>query len=260
MAQAEVILEREGPVATLVFNRPQAHNAVSASMAGELERALLEIKADRTVRALILTGAGEKSFVSGSDIKEMSQRTTLMSIESSRWRQSILDRLEGLPIPSIAALNGYTFGIGCEVALACTFRLASEKAKLGQLEINLGIIPGAGGTQRLPRLIGRSRAAELILSGRIIDAEEALSLGLVNKVLPPAELLPECRRWAETFAGKSPVAVEQALRAINQGCQAGLADGLTLESYCLGACFASEDAKEGLQAFVEKRKPRFKGC
>lgn len=260
MSQGDIALEITDQIATIAFNRPEAHNAMSTPMAKELERILVEIQGNRKVRTLILTGAGEKSFISGSDIQEISQRTTQTGMDSSRWRQSILDRLEGLPIPSIAALNGYTFGIGCEVALACTFRLASEKAKLGQLEINLGIIPGAGGSQRLPRLIGRSRATELILSGRIIDAQEALAIGLVNKVLPHDELLPECRRWAGTFASKSPVAVEHALRAINKGCEAPLPDGLTLESYCIGACYASEDAKEGLQAFLENREPQFKGC
>jgi enoyl-CoA hydratase len=208
---------------------------------------------------VFLTGGGEKSFVSGSDIKELSRRTPLTSIENSLKRQGLLNRIERLPIPSIGAINGYAFGIGCEIALACTFRIASEKARLGQLEINLGVIPGAGGTQRLPRLIGKARAAELILTGKIIKPEEAYLIGLVNKVVPPEKLMAECLAWAENFSKKSPVALKFALRAINQGTEVDLDAGLKIEGLCLGACFASEDSKEGLNAFLEKRAPVFKG-
>ena len=259
MPEKEIIFTKEKGIVTVVFNRTEVHNALNGAMVEELEKALDEIENDAGIRALILTGAGEKAFVSGSDIKELSKRTPLTGIESSLRRQGLLNRIEGLPIPSIAAINGYAFGVGCEIALACTFRMASENARMGQLEINLGIIPGAGGTQRLPRLIGKSRAAELILTGRIINAEDAYGIGLVNKVLSPDALMAECRKWAETLSEKSPVAVRYALRAINQGIEVDLASGLKMESLCLGACLGSEDSKEGLSAFLEKRKPKFKG-
>jgi len=259
MSEKAIVFERKDRAAVLIFNRPEVHNAFNQAMTERLEEALDEIENDEDLRCLILTGAGEKSFVSGSDIKELSERTPLTGIENSLKRQGLLNRIEGLPIPSVAAINGYAFGIGCEIALACTFRIASERAKLGQLEINLGVIPGAGGTQRLPRLIGKARAAELILSGKIIKSEEAYLIGLVNKVVAPEKLMSECLAWAENFSEKSPVALKFALRAINQGMEVDLAAGLKIEGLCLGACFASEDSKEGLQAFLEKRAPTFKG-
>ncbi|MGD8229312.1 MAG: enoyl-CoA hydratase-related protein [Desulfobacteraceae bacterium] len=259
MSAQEIILEKDQAIATIVFNRPEVHNALNAAMVDGLDKALDEIEADKNIRCLILTGAGEKSFLSGSDIKELSQRTPLSGIETSLKRQGLLNRIQNLPIPSMAAVNGYAFGVGCEIALACTLRVASEKAKMGQLEINLGIIPGAGGTQRLPRLVGRARAAELILMGKIIDAEEAYRIGLVNRVVPAERLMDVCREWAETLCEKSPIAMKYALRAINEGLEVDLATGLKIEALCLGACFASQDSKEGLNAFLEKRKPKYEG-
>jgi len=259
MSGDEIILKKEKGVATVVFNRPEVHNALNTPMADALEKAVDEIENDRSIRALILTGAGDKSFLSGADIEELSKRTPLTGIDTSVKRQALLNRIEGLPIPSIAAINGYAFGVGCEIALSCTMRVASEKARMGQLEINLGIIPGAGGTQRLPRLIGKARAAELILTGKIINAEEAFLMALVNRVVPPETLMDECRQWAEIICEKSPVAVKYALRAINQGLEVDLPTGLKIEGLCLGACFASRDSKEGLNAFLEKRKPKYKG-
>ena len=184
MPRREIIFKKDGSIATIIFNRPEVHNALNAAMVDGLEELLDKIEKDRDIRVMVLTGAGEKSFLSGSDIKELSKRTPLSGIETSIRRQSLLNRIAGLHIPSIAAINGYAFGVGCEIALACTFRVASDRAKLGQLEINLGIIPGAGGTQRLPRLIGRAKATELILTGKVIDAEEAFRIGLVNNVVP----------------------------------------------------------------------------
>ena len=259
MTREELILKREKGIATITFNRPEVHNALNSAMVAGLEKALDVIEEDKDVKCLILTGAGKKSFLSGSDIKELSERTPLSGIETSMKRQGLLNRIDSLDIPSIAAINGYAFGIGCEIALACTFRLASEKAKMGQLEINLGIIPGAGGTQRLPRLIGKSKAAELILMGKIINAQEAYRIGLVNRIVPPDDLMDECHKWATILSEKSPVAVEYALRAINQGIDVDLNTGLRIESLCLGACFSSKDSKEGLSAFLEKRKPKFTG-
>jgi enoyl-CoA hydratase len=259
MSAQEIVFEKDQAIATITFNRPEVHNALNAAMVDGLEKALDEIERDKDIRCLILTGAGEKSFLSGSDIKELSQRTPLSGIETSLKRQDLLNRIHGLAIPSIAGINGYAFGVGCEIALACTLRVASEKAKMGQLEINLGIIPGAGGTQRLPRLVGRARAAELILMGKIIDAEEAYRIGLVNEVVPAGRLMDECREWAGTLREKSPIAMKYALRAINEGLEVDLATGLRIEGLCLGACFASKDSKEGLNAFLEKRKPKYEG-
>ncbi|MGD8983300.1 MAG: enoyl-CoA hydratase-related protein [Desulfobacteraceae bacterium] len=259
MSAQEIVFEKDQAVATITFNRPEVHNALNAPMVDGLAKALDEIEGDKDIRCLILTGAGEKSFLSGSDIKELSQRTPLSGIETSLKRQGLLNRIHGLAIPSIAGINGYAFGVGCEIALACTLRVASEKAKMGQLEINLGIIPGAGGTQRLPRLVGRARAAELILMGKIIDAEEANRIGLVNKVVPAGRLMDECGEWAGTLCEKSPIAMKYALRAVNEGLEVDLATGLRIEGLCLGACFASKDSKEGLKAFLEKRKPKYEG-
>ena len=259
MSAQEIVFKKDQAFATITFNRPDVHNALNTAMVNGLEKALDEIEQDKNIRCVILTGAGEKSFLSGSDIKELSQRTPLNSIETSVKRQGLFSRMHGLPIPSIAAINGYAYGVGCEIALACTFRVASEKAKMCQPEINLGIIPGAGGTQRLPRLVGKARAAELILTGKIIDAEEAYRIGLVNKVVPAARLMDESREWAKTLGEKSPIAMKYALRAINEGLEVDLASGLRVEGLCLGACFASKDSKEGLTAFLEKRKPEYKG-
>jgi enoyl-CoA hydratase len=259
MAASELILEKEGSIATITFNRPEVHNALNNAMVEGLAAALDDIQEDARMRCMILTGAGEKSFLSGSDISELSKRTTLTGVEASRERQALLSRLENFHLPSIAAINGYAFGVGCEIALACTMRLASSRAKFGQLEINLGIIPGGGGTQRLPRLVGKANASELILLGKVIDAEEAYRIGLVNRVIAPEGLMAECRRWAETISEKSPIAVKYALRAMNHGMEVDLGAGLKIESLCIGACFASEDSREGLNAFLEKREPTFKG-
>jgi len=259
MPNDEIILKKEQGTAVITFNRPDVHNALNNAMVEGLEKALLEIKQDGETRALILTGAGGKSFLAGSDIEELGSRTPLTGNASSVKRQRLFGSIGELGIPSIAAINGYAFGGGCEIAMACTFRFASEKAKMGQLEINLGIIPGAGGTQRLPRLVGKSKATELILTGKIINADEALDIGLVDRVIPHDKLMDECLQFAKSITVKSPVAVKYALRAINEGIEMDLSDGLGLENLCLGVCYASEDAKEGLAAFIEKRKPNFVG-
>jgi enoyl-CoA hydratase len=255
----EIIFEKQGQIGILKFNRVEVHNAVNENVTELLEKYLNEIQEDEKIKVLILTGEGEKSFVSGSDIKELSKRTTLTGIEASIKRQNLLNEISNLHIPSIAAINGYAFGIGCEIALACTFRFASKNAKLGQLEINLGIIPGAGGTQRLPRLIGKSKALELILTGKIISAEEALKIGLVDKVFEPEELIEKTREFANIITEKSSVAIKYALKAVNEGMEVDINRGLKIESLCLGACYSSEDSKEGLKAFLEKRRPNFKG-
>ena len=253
----EIVTERVNRIAILRFNRPLVHNALNAAMFKQLEKTLNEVETDSDIRVVIFTGTGDKSFISGSDIRELRERSPLSGIETSVERQAILNRIEGFRLPTIAAINGYAFGFGFELALSCTLRLASERATLGQLEIDLGIIPGAGATQRLPRLIGKAKASELILMGRIIKAEEAFQIGLVNKVVTHENLIEECLQWAGILADKSPVAMKYALTAINQGMGADLATGLKIESLCLGACFASPDSQEGLRAFLEKRKPKF---
>jgi enoyl-CoA hydratase len=254
----EIITERVNRIAILRFNRPLVHNALNAAMFTQLEKALNEVENDSGIRVVIFTGSGDKSFIAGSDIKELRHRNPSTGIEASTEKQSILNRIEGFQIPSIAAINGYAFGFGFELTLSCTLRLVSEKATLGQLDINLGIIPGAGATQRLPRLIGKAKASELILMGRIISAEDAFRIGLVNKVVQHKMLMEETLLWAEELAGKSPVAMKYALTAINQGIGVvDLATGLNIESQCLGACYASPDSQEGLKAFLEKRKPKF---
>ncbi len=260
MPGKEIIFEQHDAIATITFNRPEVHNAFNVPMMEHLEKAVDTIDNDASIRAVILTGAGEKSFVSGSDIKELSERNTLNGIESSLRRQALLNRIEGLSVPTFAAINGYAFGMGCEIAMAATFRVASNTAKLGQLEINLGIIPGAGGTQRLSRLVGKAKAAELILFGKVIAAEYALSIGLLHHVVAQDKLMEECRQWAKTICEKSSVAVKYALRALNQGFEVDLATGLKIEGLCVGACYSSEDSKEGLNAFLEKREAKYKGC
>lgn len=259
MSDSELLFEKRDGVAYLTFNRPAVHNALNNAMVEGLEKALAGIESDPGVRVVILTGAGEKSFLAGSDIKEISTRTPLEGVENSRRRQGALTRLERLPVPSIAAINGYAFGVGCEIAMSCTLRVASARAKLGQLEINLGIVPGAGGTQRLPRLIGKGKALELILTGKIIDAEESLRIGLVNAVAQPGDLVDECEKLAGVLKEKSPVALKYALRAVNEGLDTDIDTCFKLEGLCLAACLSSDDSKEGLAAFIEKRKPRFTG-
>lgn len=259
MNSPELQFEKRDGIAYITFNRPEVHNALNNAMVEGLEKALADIEADRSVRVVILTGEGEKSFLAGSDIKEISKRTPLEGVENSRRRQGALTRLERLPVPSIAAINGHAFGVGCEIAMSCTLRVASARAKFGQLEINLGIVPGAGGTQRLPRLIGKGKALELILTGKIIDAEEALSIGLVNAVAAPDDLMEKCLELAGTLKEKSTVALKYALRAVNEGLDTDIDTGFKLEGLCLAACLSSDDSKEGLAAFIEKRKPRFRG-
>ncbi|MDD3472883.1 MAG: enoyl-CoA hydratase-related protein [Syntrophaceae bacterium] len=259
MTGNEIITEKVNNITVLRFNRPLLHNALNTAMLKQLKKALDKVEKDPEVRALIFTGSGNKSFISGSDIRELRGRNQSSAVEASVERQAVLNRIENLQLPSIAAINGYALGFGCELAIACALRIASEKASLGQIEINLGIIPGAGATQRLPRLIGKAKAFELILMGKIISAEEALGIGLINKVVPHDSLMEESLQWAASLAEKSPVAMRNALTAINQGMETDLSTGLEIESHCVGNCFASPDSQEGLQAFIEKRKPKFGG-
>ncbi len=254
-----LLYERDGAVAVLTFNRPKVLNALNAATLRELDAALHTVAADDEVRAVILTGAGEKSFVAGADINELAVLTPVQGKEHARHGQRIFDRIEQLGKPVIAAINGFALGGGCELAMACTLRIAADTARLGQPEINLGIIPGYAGTQRLPRLVGKGRALELLLTGDMITAARAYEIGLVNQVVPAAELLATARKIAQTIASKAPIATRYILEAVNQGLDTPLAQGEFLETSLFGAIASTEDTKEGTAAFLEKRKAAWKG-
>ncbi len=245
-------------IATVTINRPDKLNALNAQAKSELRDVFTQIKTDSNVNVVILTGAGEKAFVAGTDIKELTLLNSETGKEFSAKGQEVFDLIENLGKPMIAAVNGYALGGGCELALACHVRIASENAKFGQPEVNLGIIPGYGGTQRLARLIGRGRAMELILTGNQIDAQEALRVGLVNKVVPQADLMGAAIAMAEQIASKGQIAIRMALKAVNMTQETTLSDGQQLEASLFGVCCDSEDFKEGTAAFLEKRKPAFK--
>jgi len=254
MAYENIILEKEDGVAVLTFNRPEAMNALNNKTRAEFREALEDVAADDGVRVLILTGSG-KSFVAGSDIKEMLQTTPLSAHDITR----LGDMVHNFEKPVIAAVNGFCLGGGCEIAMSCDIIIASEKARFGQPEINLGLIPGGGGTQRLPRLVGPGRAKELILTGDIIRADEADRIGLVNRVVPMDELMTAAREVAAKIAAKSPASVKIAKQAINRGMQTNLDSGLAYEREMYSLSMTLEDKKEGVAAFVEKRKPNFIG-
>lgn len=245
-------------IATVTINRPDKLNALNAQSKDELRELFTQIKTDSNVKVVIVTGAGEKAFVAGTDIKELTVLNSESGKEFSAKGQEVFDLIENLGKPVIAGVNGYALGGGCELALACHIRIASENAKFGQPEVNLGIIPGYGGTQRLARLIGRGRAMELILTGNQIDAQEALRVGLVNKVVPQADLMAAAIAMAEQIASKGQIAIRMALKAVNMTQETTLSDGQQLEASLFGVCCDSEDFKEGTAAFLEKRKPAFK--
>jgi enoyl-CoA hydratase/carnithine racemase len=247
----------EETVATLAINHPPA-NTLTESVMDELEAAFEALGKDESVKAVVLTGAG-RFFVAGADIRLLAAIPSSQEGERMALRgQAILDKVEAFDKPVIAAINGACLGGGLELAMCCHVRLAAEGATLGQPEINLGIMPGFGGTQRLPRLVGRSKATELILTGHVISAQEAKALGLVSQVVPPDDLLRQARGLARTMAAKSLVAVRTALRAIREGDELSLRQGLALEARLFGALCETEDRREGLAAFLEKRQPRFK--
>jgi enoyl-CoA hydratase len=250
-------IESRGPVTVLRVHRPDVLNALNRETLGEIEDFVPRFVAAAEQHALIVTGSGEKSFISGADIQELAVLDPRGAEEISRFGQRVVERLEQSPKPVIAAINGYAFGGGCELALACHFRIASENAVMGLPEVGLGIIPGYGGTQRLPRLVGAGRALELIATGRRIKADEALAIGLVTKVVPPAELLAEAEKLALSILKNAPLAVAAALEAVRRGSDLPLADALRFESGFFGILAASEDMHEGLKAFLEKRPARY---
>ena len=256
---SNLTLEREGAVAIVTINRPKVLNALNLAMLGELGGVIGALRDDGDVRCVIVTGAGEKSFVAGADINELAGLTPTAGREHARAGQAVFDAIEQLGKPVIAAINGYALGGGCELAMACTVRIAADTARLGQPEINRGIIPGYAGTQRLARLIGEGRALELLLTGDQITAAEAHRLGLVNRVVPAAELMNEARRLAAALAAKAPLAVRYILEAVRSGVQLPLREGQVLEATLFGLVASTEDMREGTRAFLEKRQPEFKG-
>jgi len=242
--------------AWIVVHRPEKLNALNRASVGEIGAAVSSAVGDPEVRTLVVRGAGDKAFVAGADIQEMSAMT---AAEAQGFSRSLQDRLERSPKPVIAAINGLALGGGCELAMACHLRVAAETARLAQPEVTLGLIPGAGGTQRLPRLVGRGRALELILSGEAISADEAYRIGLVNRVVPLADLDHEVHTWVEKLGAKSPQALSRALEAVVSGTEVALPEALRLEAALFALCFATEDMREGTRAFLEKRPPSFPG-
>jgi len=259
MSYENILLEKEGTVALITVNRPGALNALNAETLRELDRAFNELCADESVGAVIITGAGEKAFVAGADIAFMKNLTPVEARNFALLGQAVLSKVENLPQPVVAAVNGFALGGGCELAMACDIRLASDKAKFGQPEVTLGVPPGFAGTQRLPRLVGKGRAKEMLYTGDMISADEAYRIGLVNKVYPAVELLPAAKALAEKLGSRAPVAIRLIKSAVNQGLEMDVARGMAYEAEVFGLSFATGDQKEGMAAFLEKRKADFRG-
>ena len=259
MSFDNLLIERDGAVATVTVNRPKVLNALNTQTLDELRRAVLELQHDEAIRVVILTGAWEKSFIAGADINELAVQSPTSGREHALAGQHVFDLIENMGKPVIAAINGYALGGGCELAMACTIRIAADTARLGQPEINLGIIPGYAGTQRLARLVGRGRALELLLTGDQIPAQEAHRLGLVNRVVPAAELMAETRKLAATLAAKAPNAVRYILEAVHKGLEMPFPQAQNYEATLFGLVASTEDMREGTKAFLEKRKAEFKG-
>ena len=249
----------ESGVALVTINRPDKLNALSRGVVEELGQAANRIAEDSAIRAAILTGAGEKAFVAGADINELAAFTPVEARTYALRGQQVFRKLETLGKPVVAAVNGYALGGGLELAMACTVRFAAENAKLGQPEVKLGLIPGYGGTQRLPRLVGSGRALEILLSGEPLTAAEAWRIGLVNAVMPQAELVPYCRAWLDKVLANAPEALRMVMEAVDVGLSAGLEEGLRFEAAAFGVCAATEDRQEGTRAFLEKRRAVFAG-
>src|ERR1700685_160347 len=259
MAYENLLYEKRDRIGFITFNRPKVLNALNRKTMEELRGILLAVRHDDEVRVLILTGAGEKSFVAGADISELAVQTPISGKETAAFGQSVLHLLETLGKPSIAAINGFALGGGCEVALACSMRLASKTARLGQPEVKLGILTGYGGSQRLTRLCGKGVANELCLTGEMISAEEALRIGLVNHVYEAAELLPAAEALAKKIVANAPLAVKYTMEAIERGMEMPQEEGLFLEATLFGLACATEDMREGTKAFLEKRAAKFVG-
>src|ERR1700674_5887823 len=254
-----VLYEKRGAIAYVTLNRPKVLNALKQAVFAELKSAFEDARNDASIRGVILTGSGDKAFAAGADIAEMSNYTGVEAEEATRRGQGVLNLIENLGKPVIAAVNGFALGGGCELSMACTFRIASETAKFGQPEVKIGIMPGAGGTQRLPRLIGKGRALQLILSGEIISAQEAYRTGLVNEVVPATDLISRAEAIVNQINSNAPLGVKFSIDAVNKGLDAGVSEGLLIEASLFGICVGSEDKKEGTSAFLAKRAPKFQG-
>ena len=257
---SNLIVEKKGWVTVVTINRPKALNALNVETLEELLACFEEIGKDATVRVVILTGAGEKSFVAGADISAMQKMDCLQARNFATLGHSVASAIENIQQPVIAAINGFALGGGCEISLACDIRYGATTAKFGQPEVNLGVVPGFGGTQRLTRVVGRGVAFELLVSGEMIDAEEALRIGLLNKMVPGEELMARCMKLAETIASRGPIAVRLCKDAVRHGLEMDLRRACAYEAELFAICFASHDQREVMSAFLEKRKPDFKDC
>ena len=251
--------EKKDGIAYVTLNRPKVLNALNQRTWQDLRAAFEDARDDATVRGVILTGAGDKAFIAGADISEIAHLTAVDAERSSRYGQDVLTLIENLGKPVIAAVNGFALGGGCETAMACTIRVASEHARFGQPEVSLGIIPGGGGTQRLPRLVGKGRALQIILSGAMITAQEAYRIGLVDEVVPATDLIPRAEAILKQIFANAPVAIRFSLEAVNRGLETSQAEGMALEASLFGLCAGTEDKDEGTQAFLQKRAAKFKG-
>jgi enoyl-CoA hydratase len=253
------LYEKKDSIAYVTLNRPKVLNALNKKTWADLRTAFEAARDDAEVRGVILTGAGDKAFIAGADISELANVSAVEGEESSTFGQEVLNLVENLGKPVIAAINGFALGGGCETAMACTIRVASEHAKFGQPEVKLGLIPGGGGTQRMPRLVGKGRALQIILSGEIISAQEAYRIGLVNEVVPAADVITRAEAILKQIFSNAPIAVKYSLEAVNKGLETSVAEGLSLEASLFGLCAGTEDKREGTQAFLQKRAPQFQG-
>jgi len=258
-ALENVLYEKKDGIAYVTLNRPKVLNALNQRTWQDVRAAFEDARDDATVRGIILTGAGDKAFIAGADISEIAHITAIDAERSSRYGQDVLTLIETLGKPVIAAVNGFALGGGCETAMACTIRVASEHARFGQPEVTLGIIPGGGGTQRLPRLVGKGRALQIILSGAMITAQEAYRIGLVDEVVPATVLIPRAEAILKQIFANAPVAIRFSLEAVNRGLETSQAEGMALEASLFGLCAGTEDKDEGTQAFLQKRAAKFKG-
>jgi enoyl-CoA hydratase len=259
MSFDNLLIERDEAIAIVTFNRPKVLNALNSHTLTELETALTQLNADEGVRAIVLTGAGEKAFVAGADINELAVLTPVEGKEHARRGQLLFDAIEQLGKPVIAAINGFALGGGCELAMACTLRIAADTARFGQPEVNLGLMPGYAGSQRLPRLVGKGVALEILLTGDMVSAQRAYEIGLVNRVVPAADLMAETRQLAHGLASKAPIAIRYILDAVHHGMETPFAAGEYLETALFGTIASSDDMREGTRAFLEKRKPVWTG-
>src|SRR6266567_1278118 len=250
---------KKGAIAHVTLNRPKVLNALNQRTWEDLKAAFEDARDDAAVRGVILTGAGDKAFIAGADISELTHLTAVEAEKSSSYGQEVLNLIENLGKPVIAAINGFALGGGCETAMACTVRVAVENAKFGQPEVKLGVLPGGGGTQRLPRLVGKGRALQLILTGEMISAQDAYRIGLVNEVVPAANLIPRAEAILKQIFSNAPIAVKYSLEAVNKGLETSQDEGLALEASFFGLCAGTEDTKQGTSAFLEKRAPQFQG-